>query len=280
MNCEALKGSQPQLDVAQVLSQIEKLQTQRHYRSAKGLHFVEGIRNFVQVVDTNAAIQTLVWNDKLLTAPIARKLVRRLRRNGIPSARVTPEQFRQISSTARASGVGAILQQQWATLSNINPKDQRCWIAIEKVRSPGNLGSLIRSSEAVAASGFILLGDAVDPYDPAVVRASMGAVFHQRFIRTSHAKLAHWVSQHQGLVVGASPEAEYSYYELNYDQQPLIIMLGEERKGLTDGQRSLCKDFVSIPINGHADSLNLAVAGSLLLYEVFRRNNHALLKSC
>ena len=263
-------GGYPRLDVNATLSQVEKLQTQRSYRTATSLHYIEGVRNFVQAVETGADLITIIWSDKLLKVPIARKLVRVARRSGQPSVRVTPEQFRQISHTPRASGVGAIIRQHWSTLSSISSDKGLCWIALEQVRSAGNLGSLIRSSEAIGGCGFILLGDGVDPFDPTVVRSSMSALFKQTFIRTSQAELVRWIRRYRCRVVGASPNGANEFHHFSYYPRPIIIVLGEERRGLTDSQCKLCQAFVRIPINGQADSLNLAVAGSLLLYEVFR----------
>ena len=109
--------------------------------------------------------------------------------------------------TPRASGVGAVVAQRWSTLHNASPKAGLCWILLEAVRSEGNLGSLIRTSEAVGGAGFILAGPLIDPYSPAVVRASMAAVFRQAFIRTNDQSLRNWVRRHRCRVVGTAPAA-------------------------------------------------------------------------
>jgi TrmH family RNA methyltransferase len=140
---------------------------------------------------------------------------------------------------------------------------------LEAVRSEGNLGSLIRTSEAIGGAGFILVGPRIDPFDPAVVRASMGALFRQTLIRTHERSLRNWVHRHRCRVIGASPDGSADLHRFDYPR-PTILVLGEERQGLTPLQRDLCSDLVRIPMVGAADSLNLAVAGSLLLYEVYR----------
>jgi RNA methyltransferase, TrmH family len=137
------------------------------------------------------------------------------------------------------------------------------------VRSPGNLGTLIRTSEAVGGAGFIFLGKRVDPFAPDVVRASMGAIFHQKFVRTTFNSLAPWIHRHHFHVVGASPDGATDLHQFDYPRSTLLF-LGEERQGLTEQQRDLCQYLVRIPMVGMADSLNLAVAGSLLMYEVYR----------
>jgi RNA methyltransferase, TrmH family len=140
---------------------------------------------------------------------------------------------------------------------------------LETVRSPGNLGTLIRTSEAFGGTGFIFIGNKIDPFDPDVVRASMSSSFSQKFVRTSYRALGNWLQHHDCMAIGASPDGSVDIHKFNY-QQSTLLFLGEERLGLTQQQRELCQHFVRIPMLGAVDSLNLAVAGSLLMYEVYR----------
>src|SRR5258708_4178102 len=116
-----------QLEIAPTLSAIERLQHDRGYRDLRGLFFIEGVRNFIEAVDHRFSVDTLLYSEKLLIQPLARKLVRRLKRAGVPFARVTPEQFRRVSRTERASGVAAILRQRVLPLDQISLNDQPCW---------------------------------------------------------------------------------------------------------------------------------------------------------
>jgi RNA methyltransferase, TrmH family len=227
------------------------------------------VRNVVQAIENGFRIETLVSSDQLLTVPITRKLVRDRHRSGTPTLRISPETFREISTTPRASGVGAIVAQRWSPLHGTSPRVGLCWIVLEAIRSEGNFGTLIRTSEAIGGAGFILVGARIDPFDHAVVRASMGALFRQAFIRTNDRSLRHWLRRHRCRVIGASPDGSAELHRFDYPR-PTILVLGEERQGLSPFQRDLCSDLVRIPMVGGADSLNLAVAGSLLLYEVYR----------
>jgi TrmH family RNA methyltransferase len=251
------------------LDEIKRLQDDRAHRDARRSFFVEGVRNVVHAIESGFRIETLVYSEKLLIVPIARRLVRARCRSGTPTLDVTPEMFRQVSMTPRASGVGAVVAQRWSPLHHASPKAGLCWVVLEAVRSEGNLGSLIRTSEAVGGAGFILAGPRIDPYSPAVVRASMGAVFRQAFIRTNDRSLGNWVRRHRIRVVGAAPGGRADLHRFNYPR-PTLLVLGEERQGLSHAQRDLCSDLVRIPMVGAADSLNLAVAGSLLMYEIYR----------
>jgi RNA methyltransferase, TrmH family len=257
------------LDVEATIAQAHRLCKDRAARDASGLFFIEGVRNFVRLVDNKFELATILFSEKLLTAPLARKLVRQLRRAGVATINLTPEKFRQISATERASGIAAIVKQRWSKLAAISPRDGLCWTALESVRSAGNLGTLIRTSEAVGGAGFILIGKHIDPFDPDVIRASMSGIFCQHFVRTSLPLLAEWLQRHDCQAIGASPDGMTDLHHFDYDRSTLLF-LGAERQGLTPPQRDLCHHLVKIPMVGEADSLNLGVAGSLFLYEIKR----------
>ncbi|BAZ12303.1 RNA methyltransferase, trmH family protein [Calothrix sp. NIES-4071] len=260
--------NQQSLDVKATLTEIQKLQT-RTYRDHCGKFYTEGVRNFTKAVDNGFDISAIIYSEKLLTAPLARKLVRNQRRSGILTINITPEQFRHISCTERASGVGAIVRQRWSNLKQISLLSSSYWVALETVRSPGNLGTLIRTSEAFGGAGFIFIGNKIDPFDPDVVRASMSSLFSQKLVRTSYRALGHWLRHQDCTAIGASPDGSVDLDKFNY-QQSTLLFLGEERQGLTQQQRELCQHLVRIPMIGAVDSLNLAVAGSLLMYEVYK----------
>ncbi|MGF1487176.1 MAG: TrmH family RNA methyltransferase [Prochloraceae cyanobacterium] len=266
------KSGQVRLNNKAILAEIKRLRVDRAYRDSQGFFYIEGVRNFIRAADNNFKLSTIVFSEKLLTAPIARKLVRQLRRSGVKTINITPEEFRSISQTERASGIGAIAYQHWSKLHDINPNCDLCWVVLETVRSPGNLGTLIRTSEAVGGAGFIFIGKKVDPFDSRAVRPTMGSIFRQKFVRTNFASLTHWIRRHSCRVIGASAEGKTNFHQFKYPRSSLLF-LGDERKGLTQQQRDLCQHLVRIPMVGEADSLNLAVAGSLLMYEIYRSKN-------
>ena len=153
MGNETNAGHQP-LEFAPVFSKINKLQTDRRYRDKHKLFFAEGVRNFVEAVDHHYPVDTIIYSEKLLISPVARKLVRRLKRDGVPFVRLTPEQFRAISKTERASGVAAVFRQNVKRLEQIRIDSHICWTVLDNIRSLGNLGTLIRTSTAVGAGGL------------------------------------------------------------------------------------------------------------------------------
>jgi TrmH family RNA methyltransferase len=253
---------------------LELLRLQRRgQRDRSGLHSLEGVAPFLHACWTHVRFKAILFSRVLLRSSLAQKLVREKKREGVPTIHVSPEVFRSASCTARASGVAAIVYQRWERLTDVDPHEGLCWIALERIRSPGNLGTILRTAEAVGAAGLILLGDAVDPFDLRVVRSSMGAVFHLQMVRTSHQRLSAWAKTEDVHLVGSSPKTNTNYTTLA-PRPPTVLLLGEEREGLSNQALALCGDVVRLPILGTGDSLNVAVAAGILLYDVLRQSVH------
>ncbi len=243
----------------------------RSERERSGLFYIEGVRFIAQTLAQKVAVDTLIYAPSLLTNSVGVRLVREQKRAGGRCLEVTPEVLHSISLNDDPQGIGAIVPQRWTKLENIEPSRDLCWIALETVQSAGNLGTIVRTSEAVSGAGIILIGDNADVYDPATVRASMGAMFSQRFVRTSMSEFLTWKAQQGCLLVGTSPSAKTVYHEVEL-RAPLVLFMGWERKGLSVEQQNACDIMVKLPMIGKSDSLNLAVATGVMLYEVLRQS--------
>ncbi|QDT65871.1 TrmH family RNA methyltransferase [Calycomorphotria hydatis] len=254
-----------------ILRFVRQLQLKRSFRDKRRLFCVEGVRNFIVAVDSAAVLDSIIYSPRLLTSDLAEKLIRHKRRDGIPVHKVTPEAFRSISQMNRASGVAAVVKQPLISLSQAEVADSFIWLVLSSVRSPGNLGTLLRTSAAIGGSGLMIVGDGLDPFHPATVRSSMSALFQQQFVHTTPDELSQWATRHKWHIVGASPDGEATFIDQQYCR-PTLIVLGDERKGLGTELRGLCDQLVRIPMLADADSLNLGVAGSLMLYEVARNS--------
>lgn len=251
---------------------------QRKEREQSGLLFIEGIRLVVEAVQQGADIETLVIAPDLLTSPFAQEIAQSHQQAGVAWIEVTPAVFKSISTKEGPQGIGAVVRQRWESLAQVSlePEDEGNvsllgWVALDAVQDPGNLGTILRTSDAVGCAGVILLGHTTDPYDPAALRASMGAIFSQRLVRASFAEFAAWKRQHHASVVGTSDAAATEYQAVVY-YPPLILLMGGERQGLSPEQQALCDVMVRIPMVGRSDSLNLAVATGVMLYEIFNQN--------
>ena len=236
--------------------------------------FAEGLRFVGQAVAQGAHVEAVLVVPKTLDHPFGLRLRRQLEQKRVPIWEVTPELFLRVSRAEEAQWIGAIVRQRWEAPASVASAPGLCWVALDEVHSPGNLGTILRTGDAVGAAGLILIGDAVDPYDPACVRATMGAIFAQRLVRVPSAGLAAWKNQAGLHFVGTSPRAAHDYRAVSYPA-PTVLLMGGERKGLSEERLRLCDDLVRLPMVGQSDSLNLAVATGVLLYEVFnqRREN-------
>lgn len=242
----------------------------REERERTGLFYIEGMRFIIQAMQHQAQIETLVVCRDLLVHPFAQKLVRMQEKQGTPLLKVTGNVMESISQVQDSQGIGAVVRQRWQRLEQVRARKKLCWLAIETIRSPGNLGTILRTSDAVGGAGVMLFGNTTDPYDPGVVRATMGAMFTQRFVRTTFKEFTAWKRRGQYQIVGTSPTATQDYHEARYEA-PTILLLGEERKGLSSQLQAICDLVVSIPMVGKCDSLNVAMATSVMLYELFNQ---------
>jgi TrmH family RNA methyltransferase len=246
---------------------------QRKSREESGTFYIEGIRLVGQAVDSGAFIETCVVAPGLLSSEYASGLVDQLRDSGAEVLEVTPEVFRGLAMKDNPQGIGAVVHQRWSDLGDITEMLGLGWVALDEIADPGNLGTILRTCDAVGCEGVLLLGDTTDPHDPSAVRASMGAVFSQRLARAAFDDFAAWRKEFAHPLVGTSDQAEQPYRAVSYPT-PLVLLMGSERHGLTDAQRAICDAVVRIPMTGTADSLNLAVAMGVVLYEVYHQHQN------
>jgi len=249
------------------IKQIRAL-AQRKRREETGRYFTEGIRLVGEALQTNAQIETLVVAPALLRSAFAQGLAKKAEAESIDVLHVSPAVFRSISIKDGPQGIGAVVCQQWILLDEVIPDEASGWVILEDVGSPGNLGAILRTGDAVGTAGVMLLGDTADPYDPKTIRGSMGAVFSQKITRTSVEALQQWKKTQKLELIGACGAATTDYRSANY-RLPALLCLGSEQHGMSCQLQKICDRTVRIPMGGRVDSLNLAVAAGVLMYEVF-----------
>jgi TrmH family RNA methyltransferase len=239
-------------------------------RERTGTFYIEGTRTLAQAVQNGAAIETCVVAPDLLGGDYGRELVATLRAAGVPIVELSPTLFRAISFKENLQGVGAVVRGRLEPLAAIRPGAGPGWVALDAVGNPGNLGAVLRTCDAVGCAGIILLGETIDPYHPAALRASTGAIFSQRLVRATFSEFAAWRREHGHTVVGTTGGAEREYRDVAYPF-PVVLLMGSERLGLSAEQQAACDLLVRIPMVGTSDSLNLAVATSVVLYELYHQ---------
>jgi len=243
---------------------------QRKAREESGLCLVEGIRLVAEAAQCGAGVERLLVAPALLTSPFARDLVAAQAAAGTPVLEVSPEVFASLAQKEDPQGLAAVVQRRFADLADL-PRDRRPGpVALLEPADPGNLGTIIRTADAVGAAGVIILGPGVDPYDPTALRASMGAVFALPLVLASWEEFAAWKRATGLPLIGTSDKAPTSFQAVVYPQ-PAALLMGSEREGLAPAHQALCDLMVAIPMRGRSDSLNLAVATGVMLYELLRQ---------
>ena len=255
--------------LTRVLNQIRALKSPS-YRRTHGTYWIEGIRHFIQACDSRQDFELILYSPVLLKNQLAEMLAHRRAACGVPRLRVSPEQFRSVSGAQRASGIGAVIKQRWTPLVEITVIQGKYWLVIDSLCNAGNLGTILRTAEAAGAAGAIFVGEGCDPFDPAVVRASMGGLFHLPLTSASVEELEVWAQDNGVMLVGLSPRAGRPWTQLPMSAS-YALLIGDERKGLSHRMKALCQAEVELPMAGRADSLNVGIAAGVMMYELVRR---------
>jgi TrmH family RNA methyltransferase len=244
---------------------------QRKQRDETSLFLVEGLFHIGEALAAHAAIDAIFYAPDLIDSDFARQLIERVMAEGITCYATTAEVFESLAEKENPQGVIAVVQQRRAQLADLTPQNFPWGVAIVSPQDPGNVGTILRTIDAVGASGLILLDSSVDPYHPTAVRASLGSIFWCPIVSTSFSEWSQWAKQHSYRIYGTSSKGSVDYKEVTAYEQPLFILLGSEREGLSPEQVAVCDQLVRLPMRGHASSLNLAVAAGVVLYAVLER---------
>jgi TrmH family RNA methyltransferase len=243
----------------------------RKYRENYQQFIVEGLRLAAEVFEEAIPVEYLIVSDKLLSSEFGIRLKNDFIEAGCKVLNVSPDVFKRISQKDGPQGIAAVGNQVWYDLNTIRPEINDLWIALDRVQDPGNLGTIMRTADAVGCTGIILLGNCTDPYDPSALRASMGAAFSLKLVKATNEDLADWKLESDIKLVGTSDKALTHYRHWVYPER-LVVVMGSEREGLHPDLMTLCDELVSIPMSGKSDSLNLAVATGVILYEYYEQN--------
>ena len=252
----------------QNIKTIRKL-SQRKVRRESGLFFVEGLRPIISAMKHGAEIEQVVYCEELLESEYGHDLLQQALKKGVTIIEVSRNVFESISNREGPQGLCAVVRQNSIPLSMENQLEG-LWVALEEGQDPGNLGSILRTLDAVGGKGMLLVGEGTDAYHPTSVRASMGALFTVSMMQTNLENFGKWHGNHTKAIIGAVCSSAVDYHSYNYPED-LILFMGSEQKGLSAQAVNICSDLITIPMVGSVDSLNLANATSILLYEIFNQ---------
>jgi TrmH family RNA methyltransferase len=239
----------------------------RKERDTTGLFVAEGLKAVIEGIETGHAPAILMHGppEGIGAHPLLKTAISAtLAANGEVIA-VTQEILAKVSRRDNPQAVVGVFRQLFQPLSAIEPQAAPCWVALHRVRDPGNLGTIIRTADAAGCGGVILVGECCDPYSVEAVRATMGSIFAVPLVKASEAEFAAWRGGWPGSVVGTLLSAEVDHRQATY-ARPTLILMGNEQQGLTPDMAALCDVNVKIPMRGRADSLNLSVATGIMIY--------------
>jgi TrmH family RNA methyltransferase len=235
-------------------------------REESGRFLAEGLKIVIEALDQGRA-PAILMHSREADHPLLARAVKETRAAQGEVIEVTREILEKVSRRDNPQTVVAVFDQSLTPLEAIDPKRATCFVALEQVRDPGNLGTIVRTTDAAGCGGVILIGDTVDPFSVEAVRATMGSIFAVPIARATREAFLAWRKRWPGSVVGTLLTATHGYRAAPY-RAPTLLLMGPEQAGLSPELAAACDVNVKIPMRGRADSLNLAVATGIMIYAV------------
>jgi TrmH family RNA methyltransferase len=244
--------------------------SQKKGREETGTFMAEGLKLVIDALELGWAITTLVYAKNAKDKPLVTKVAARTVAAGGLVLEVSEKVLSAITRRDNPQMVVGVFKTKWRPLSDIRPAANETYIALDRVRDPGNLGTIIRTADAAGASGVILVGECTDPFSLETVRATMGSVFALPVTRATPEEFLAWKKGAGVSVVATHLAGAVDYRTVDYKKKPVVVLMGNEQQGLPDQLAKEADQLARIPQAGLADSLNLAVATAVMLFEVRR----------
>jgi len=243
---------------------------QRKHRQREAATVVHGIQPVRQAVEAGFAIECLIVAPSLLSSESTREFVDAQSAN-VRVITVTGDVFRRLSDRDGPAGLAAIVGTRYSSPDHLVPDAGPVTvIALDRIGNPGNLGTIVRTADATGAAAVLLVGNTADPFDPVAIKASMGAVFNVPVARLPDLPdFFGWARERDLAVAATSARGQDPLWRTHYPDR-LALLLGSEGDGLDETSVHNADVSVAIPMVGTAESLNVAVAAGVLMYDVWR----------
>jgi TrmH family RNA methyltransferase len=243
----------------------------RRERETTGLTIVDGAREILRALDAGVQVATIFIAEDLLRTPEAHLVAEQVGHRPTTIA-VSPAVLARIAYGERSDGLVAIVRTPQMTLADLVVPDDALVVVLEGVEKPGNLGAVLRTADGAGAYAVIAADPRTDPYNPNVIRASLGTIFALPFVAATTEETLIWLREHGIRPLAAIVDAATDYAAADL-RGPLAIVLGSEAGGLTTAWRDPGVTPISIPMHGIADSLNVSIAAAIVLYEAIRQRS-------
>lgn len=251
--------------------QWEALLHNRTKRHRQGEFLVQGVRPITLAIEHGWTIRSLISDGRPRLSSWAGEVWETTTAEHVVMA---PELVAELGEKDEPSELLAVVEMPPDDLARLDPSGLT--VVFDRPTQPGNLGTLARSADAFGATGLVVTGHAVDPYDPRAVRSSTGSLFALTVVRApSHREVLAWAQPHGIRVVGTDETGTIDVRDADLTG-PVVVVVGNETSGMTAAWREVCNPLVSIPMAGSASSLNAATAGSIVLEEALRQRRAAM----
>ena len=239
----------------------------RKAREQTGQFLAEGLKIVIEALEHGRTPLVLFYGREGSDHPLLRRSLAATADGGGQAFEVSRDVLEKISRRDNPQTVVAVFEQKFTALDALDPGAANCFVALEQIRDPGNLGTIVRTGDAAGCGGIILIGDTVDPFSVEAVRATMGSIFAVPICRATREAFLQWRERWPGSVVGTLLSATAGYRDAAY-RSPVLLVMGTEQSGLSNEVAGACDLNVKIPMRGRADSLNLAVATAIMIYAI------------
>jgi len=236
-------------------------------RRAEGLFLAEGLRILTEARDSGRLPEIVAFSSEGARHPLAAEIIAATEAAGGDAVETTPDILTKMSGKDNPQMLLGAYRQPATSLEAIDRSKAPLWIVAQALRDPGNIGTILRTGDAVGAGGLILIDDSADPFSVEAVRASMGALFTQDIATARWEEFLPWLRGGEGQLVGTSLKATHDYLDAEY-RQPSFLLIGNEQQGLPADYEAECDLLVKIPMAGRADSLNAAMATAVMAFAI------------
>ena len=236
-------------------------------RREEGLFLAEGLRIVAEARDSGRLPEIVAFSAEGARHPLAAEIIAATEAAGGDAVETTADILTKMSGKDNPQMLLGAYRQAETSLEQIDRNAAPLWIVAQALRDPGNLGTILRTGDAVGAGGLILVDDSADPFSVEAVRASMGAIFTQAVATARWPEFIAWLRRGEGQLVGTSLKASNDYLEAGY-RQPCFLLIGNEQQGLPADYEAECDLLVKIPMAGRADSLNAAMAAAVMAFAI------------
>jgi TrmH family RNA methyltransferase len=248
------------------VKRLRSLRDKKH-RKAEGLFLAEGLRIIAEGRDSGRLPEIIAFSGEGAKHPLAAEIIAATEAAGGEAIETTADILSKMSGKDNPQMLLGAYRQPDTALDRIDRSGAPIWIVAQALRDPGNIGTILRTGDAVGAGGLILVDDCADPFSVEAVRASMGAVFTQQVAAARWEDFLVWLRSDSGQLVGTSLKAKSDYLDAYYEK-PCFLLIGNEQQGLPPTYEDECDTLVKIPMAGRADSLNAAVAAAVMAFTV------------